>query len=179
MNDQFCNKQQVLKNNPEEVLKFEKFCEENFFGHPEIKMILGRKGKTLSAPDLRGKTKEMIKFSRLIAPVLDEISESFEQYGYQVERIPFLFGGPESRNFENKKTDIIAAYPMLTYNNVLLETDKNNKIVYLPRYGWSTMDQAASKAWKKLGFDTKFIDGLTISAMYGGALRCSVKVLEK
>ena len=41
------------------------------------------------------------------------------------------------------------------------------------------MVQAASKAWKKLGFDTKFIDGLTISSMYGGALRCSVKVLEK
>jgi hypothetical protein len=41
------------------------------------------------------------------------------------------------------------------------------------------MDRAAEQAWQALGFATRPIDGLTISAMYGGALRCAVKVLSR
>jgi hypothetical protein len=41
------------------------------------------------------------------------------------------------------------------------------------------MDEAARQAWEALGFSTQPIDGLTISAMYGGALRCAVKVLAR
>ena len=62
---------------------------------------------------------------------------------------------------------------------VLLEKEQGRRSVYLPRYGWPAMDQAAQKAWRALGFEPRPIDGLTISAMYGGALRCAVKVLEK
>lgn len=72
-----------------------------------------------------------------------------------------------------------AAYPMLTYNNVLVEEDARGRVVYLPRYGWAAMDESARQAWESLGFATRPIDGLTISAMYGGALRCAVKVLAR
>jgi hypothetical protein len=33
--------------------------------------------------------------------------------------------------------------------------------------------------WQSLGFTPRPVDGLTISAMYGGALRCAVKVLVR
>jgi hypothetical protein len=61
----------------------------------------------------------------------------------------------------------------------LVEDDREGKRVYLPRYGWAALDDAASEAWQRLGFVTRPIDGLTISAMYGGALRCAVKVLAR
>ena len=44
---------------------------------------------------------------------------------------------------------------------------------------WPAMDDAAREAWTALGFAVKPSDGLTISAMYGGALRCAVKVLAR
>ena len=59
------------------------------------------------------------------------------------------------------------------------ETDAAGRCVYLPRYGWPAMDDAARQAWAALGFEARPIDGLTISAMYGGALRCAVKVLAR
>jgi hypothetical protein len=62
---------------------------------------------------------------------------------------------------------------------VLIEEDVDGKRVYLPRYGWAAMDDAARQAWAQLGFTARPIDGLTISAMYGGALRCAVKVLAR
>jgi hypothetical protein len=68
---------------------------------------------------------------------------------------------------------------MLTYNNVLLADDADERRVYLPRYGWAAMDEAAARAWQGLGFEPRPVDGLTISAMYGGALRCAVKVLRR
>lgn len=171
--------EQALQNDPDSVAEFEQFCEANFFGHPSIKTLLGSEGQKISAPRVRGKTRDMIKLSRDIAPVLDGIANSLEEHGYRVERIPFLFGGPESRNAPGEETGMQATYPMLTYNNVLLEVDAGRRRVYLPRYGWPAMDEAAVNVWQGLGFEPRSIDGLTISAMYGGALRCSVKVLEK
>lgn len=88
-------------------------------------------------------------------------------------------GGPETHDPENDEPTTRAAYPMLTYNNVLIEDELGGRIVYLPRFGWPAMDDAAEKAWTELGFEPHAIEGLTISAMYGGALRCSVKVLAK
>jgi len=167
--------EEASQNDPESVEAFEHFCEEHFFGHPTISRGPGRDGQMLSPPTVSGKTHEMIELSRLIAPLLDGIASSLEHYGYRVERIPFLFGGPESIDNENGEFSSTAAYPMLTYNNVLITEGD----VYLPRYGWPAMDKAATNTWKNLGFTTHPIEGLTISAMYGGALRCSVKVLER
>ena len=171
--------EQALTNDPESVANFEQFCEDNFFGHPSIKNLLGSEGQKITAPQVLGKTRDMIELSRNVAPVLDGIADSLKEYGYRVDRIPFLFGGPESRNAPDVETGMQATYPMLTYNNVLLEQDEGRHRVYLPLYGWPAMDEAAASAWQRIGFEPRSIDGLTISAMYGGALRCSVKVLEK
>jgi len=165
----------ALRNDPDSVEAFERYCEEHFFGHPAISEIHGKDGKVLNAPEVRGKTQKAIELSRAIGPVLDGIASSLEHYGYKVERIPLLYGGPESLDSPTADDKNIAAYPMLTYNNVLIA----GQDVYLPRYGWPAMDEAARNTWETLGFTPHSIDGLTISAMYGGALRCSVKVLER
>jgi hypothetical protein len=121
----------------------------------------------------------MIEASRKVAPLLDGVASALERQGYRVERIPFLYGGPETLPGADEERAMRAGYPMLTYNNVLVEEDRDGRRVYLPRYGWSAMDEAASQAWQRLRFAARPIDGLTISAMYGGALRCAVKVLVR
>jgi hypothetical protein len=168
----------MLREEPKSVARFEGWCEEHFFGDPSIREVAGVDGP-VTAPDVRGRTGEMIERSRKIAPLLDGVARSLEGYGYRVERIPFLFGGPEIYPAAENDRSMRAAYPMLTYNNVLVEEDSSGKLVYLPRYGWPAMDEAARQAWGRLGFATRPIDGLTISAMYGGALRCAVKVLAR
>lgn len=169
----------ALEAEPETVAEFERYCEKYFFGHPAIDAVMGKDGQTFAAPEVRGRTGDMIELSRTIAPVLDGIAESLESYGYKVERIPFLFGGPEINEPGDPEAVRHADYPMLTYNNVLIERSGDSPVVYLPRYGWAAMDDAATAAWEHIGFTTRPIEGLTISAMYGGALRCAVKVLER
>ena len=51
--------------------------------------------------------------------------------------------------------------------------------MYLPVYGVEVMDDAAASSWKVLGYNVKPVQGLAVSSMYGGALRCSVKVLKR
>ena len=171
--------ERALKEDPRSVESFERWCEEYFFGDPSIREVAGVSGP-VSAPAVRGRTREMIERSRTIAPLLDSVAASLEQRGYHVERIPFLFGGPDTHAEEpDRERATRATYPMLTYNNVLIEDDVDGKRVYLPRYGWLAMDEAARRTWQKIGFTARPVDGLTISAMYGGALRCAVKVLVR
>ena len=70
-------------------------------------------------------------------------------------------------------------YPCLTYNNALLEEEGGRKTVYLPQYGWKKFDAAGQKTWEEMGYDVRPIPGFAVSAMYGGSLRCCVKVLER
>ena len=170
--------ERAMKDDPKSVAAFERWCEQHFFGHPSIRELAGADGP-LTAPDVVGRTGEMIDRSRKIAPLLDGVARSLEGHGYRVERVPFLFGGPEIHPPSEGEQAMRAAYPMLTYNNVLVEDDAEGRLVYLPRYGWPAMDDAARQAWERLGFKTRQIEGLTISAMYGGALRCAVKVLVR
>ena len=171
--------ERALKEDPGSVAAFEAWTEDHFFGDPSIREIPGVKGP-LTAPDVRGRTREMIDWSRKLAPLFDHLAKSLEQHGYRVERIPWLFGGPDiDTTAAYSEWSLRPGYPMLTYNNVLIEEDADGKRVYLPRYGWPAMDDAASQAWEALGFSTRPIEGLTISAMYGGALRCAVKVLAR
>ena len=167
--------EEALKESPGSVTDFEEWCERYFFGHPSIRHV-GSAADRIAAPEVRGRTAVMAEQSRRIAPLLDQVAHSLEQHGYRVERIPFLFGGPEDGDDAQKMQP---AYPMLTYNNVLLADDAGARRVYLPRYGWAAMDDAAARAWRSLGFVPQPVDGLTISAMYGGALRCAVKVLSR
>jgi hypothetical protein len=172
--------ERALDSDSESVAAFESWTEEHFFGHPRIRQISGRDG-ALTAPHLRGRTREMIARSRAMAPVLDEVARSLDTHGYRVVRIPMLMGGPETDASPSDEGEysVHASYPMLTYNNVLLEADAQGGRVYVPRYGWAALDEAAHRAWAALGFAPRPIDGLTISAMYGGALRCAVKVLRQ
>ena len=180
--------QQALDSDPASIEAFETYCEEHFFGHPSITKVKGQEGEEISAPQLRGKTRELLELNSRVAPILDGIASSLENFGYTITRIPFFFGGPESRDLteedgeeesQEASTGTVAAFPMLTYNNVLLEMKPTGNTAFIPRYGWPAMDNAAEQAWQAAGFKTRAIEGLTISAMYGGALRCSVKVLEK
>ena len=170
--------ERALKENPASVAAFERWCEEHFFGDPAIRELTGA-GGALTAPHVTGRTAEMVAKSKEVAPLLDGVAASLERYGYQVERVPLLFGGPEAEPSASDSDRMRAAYPMLTYNNVIVEADAAGRRVYLPRYGWPAMDDAARDAWTALGFSVQQIDGLTISAMYGGALRCAVKVLAR
>ena len=170
--------ERALKENAASVAAFERWTEEHFFGDPAIKELTGT-GGSLTAPHVTGRTAEMIAKSREVAPLLDGVAKSLQQHGYRVARVPLLWGGPEDEPGADDKERMRAAYPMLTYNNVIVEADAARRRVYLPRYGWPAMDDAAREAWAALGFSARPIDGLTISAMYGGALRCSVKVLAR
>jgi hypothetical protein len=170
--------ERALKENPKSVAAFERWCEEHFFGDPAIRELAGTEGP-LTAPTVTGRTAEMIVKSREVAPLLDAVALSLARHGYRVDRVPLLFGGPEADPTTSDNGRMRAAYPMLTYNNVIIETDGTERRVYLPRYGWPAMDDAARDAWTALGFAVRPIDGLTISAMYGGALRCAVKVLAR
>lgn len=172
--------EKALAENPVSVTRFERYCEEQFFGHPSITGVRGKEGELITAPDLAGRTADLIEMNRAIAPILDGIAAGLASAGYEIVRIPFYFGGPESRPAsQSGEDDSVATYPMLTYNNTLIERRDDALRVYLPRYGWPAMDEAAENAWRDAGFVTQSVAGLTISAMYGGALRCSVKVLER
>jgi hypothetical protein len=169
----------AMREDPRSVAAFERWCEDHFFGHPAITELDAPDGP-IAPPDVRGRTRDMIAWSRKVAPLLDNVARALGERGYRVERVPLLFGGPETHPpAEDGDAPMRAAYPMLTYNNVLIANDAGGNAVYLPRYGWQAMDEAAKEAWERLGFVAKPIEGLTISAMYGGALRCAVKVLAR
>ena len=178
-----------LEKNPEKIEAFERFCMEEFFGHPSIREIRDLQGNIIKAPEIIGRTAEAVEKSRAIAPDLDSLAQALKERGYRVIRIPFIsIGRPEpveskeaGKDIANKteKPAFEPDYPTLTYNNVLLETADGKQTVYLPQYGWEALDEAARKAWIAMGYSVQPVPGLTISAMYGGSLRCCVKVLER
>ena len=170
--------EQADADDPAQIDAFEDEIERGFFGDPAIRELRLADGRTARVPPVRGETLRMARKSREIAPLLDGIAAAISARGYEVVRIPFLFGGPDADPGSDDKNQGVARYPMLTYNNVLLESVPE-RVVYLPEYGLPAVDRAALNAWRDAGFRTVRVPGLTISAMYGGALRCSVKVLRR
>ncbi len=178
--------QQELENNPAGVHEFEDFCRLTFFAHPDIKELYDVNGNPILPPDLTDMTKQAVKTSRKIAPKLDGVAQGLKQLGYEVIRIPFLTDNDDSQepnatekdSDKKNKCDKIS-YPNLTYTNVLIENSNGEKIVYLPQYGWNAFDSQAVKCWRNAGFRVKVINGFTTSSMYGGSLRCCVKVLKR
>lgn len=172
-----------LKKRPQSVKTFEKFCEDYFFGNPNIHELRSRSGKPIRPPKVIGRTLEAIKDSCTIAAQFDRISAELRRWGYRVSRVPFLYIATEAiaeKNTDKQKlVDPEPAYPCLTYNNVLIETQRNERTVYLPQYGWDTLDKTAERTWRKLGYRVVKVHGFAISAMYGGSLRCCAKVLRR
>lgn len=173
--------QQDLDGNPQAVATFEQSSESNFFGLPEIIELKTPDGDKIRAPEIIGASRFAIEDSKAIAEALDQVGASLEKLGFEVFRVPYLYrkaDWPEAIA-DGETIPARPGYPQITYNNVLLESDGAQNTVYLPSYGWPRLDQAAIGAWRELGYRVTPIPGFTTTAMYGGALRCSVKVLSR
>ena len=181
---------QQLDERAARVRAFERSCEEQYFGDPRIRVLRDREGKEIRPQEIIGQTENAIKASREIGPHLDKLARQIEDFGYRVRRVPFLFGGRKMADEEEKPSgrekdsaqatqERETGYPCLTYNNVLMETLPDRRVVYLPQYGWPAMDAAARAAWEKIGCEVVGVDGLATSAISGGSLRCCVKVLKR
>jgi len=178
-----------LDRDPQSVERFERSCEEYYFGDPSIHEIKDPAGRVLRPPQVVGQAAHAVEDSEAIAPSLQAIAAQLSQSGYEVRRVPYLFRLPP----ELRRTSVDASgparspegedfqpdYPCLTYNNVLIETEGGAPTVYLPLYGWPAMDSAAVEAWQKLGCRVVPVEGFAVCSMYGGSLRCCVKVLSR
>lgn len=173
--------QQDLQNNPQAVLAFEKHSENNFFGLADVTELTTRDGGRIRAPEIVGTSAMAIEDSRAIAGAIDRVGASLEKLGFEIFRVPYLQRSLDRQQAIADGETIPAnpGYPQITFNNVLLESDGGEKTVYLPTYGWESFDRAAVETWHKLGYRVTTVPGFTTTAMYGGALRCSVKVLSR
>lgn len=177
--------QKILNENPAQVEQFELQSEQYFFGHPDIEAIQLVNGEVYHAPGLQGASNIAVEQSLKLADYLDALSASLQKKGYRVFRVPLLQQWQEDlptftdEQLSNDSYRPRLNYPILTYNNVLLESRENEKRVYLPQYGLATLDESAQQSWEEIGYKVIQVDGFTTSALYGGALRCSVKVLRR
>ncbi len=181
---------QQLDAHPGQVRAFERSCEEQYFGDPRIQVLRDREGKEIRPQKIVGQTANAIKASREVGPHLDKLARQLENFGYHVRRVPFLFRGREMADEEEQRSgrekdsdqgtkERETGYPCLTYNNVLMETLPDRRVVYLPQYGWPAMDAAARAAWERIGYEVVGVEDLATSAISGGSLRCCVKVLKR
>lgn len=170
--------EQALAADAAAVRAFEEHAELYFFGHPELRSLTGPGGRVIHAPAIQGRTADAIADSRRIAPALEAVARDLTGRGYEVLRVPLLLtrlDRPEHRRGPGES----AGYPVLSYNNVLIERVGDTRRVYMPVYGLAALDEAAHRAWTVAGFEPRTIPGVTTSAMYRGSLRCSVKILER
>lgn len=171
-----------LTRNPAAVRAFEQRCEDYYFGNPHVHALRDAKGRLIKPPKVVGKTEAAVKDSQAIAVHLDRVAEELTRYGYRVRRFPFLMSRPKpvaKSTTGSKAAEPGPGYPCLTYNNVLVEHESGRRTVYLPQYGLGALDRAARAAWRRAGCRVVPIEGFAISAMYGGSLRCCVKVLDR
>lgn len=160
----------AIHEHPAQITKFESQCEQQFFGDANIESLTDAVGERINRPTMIGGAYHALRNSFLLAKELNLIADQLREQGFEVTRMPALI--PEMRTSELN-------YPVLTYNNVLLETRDAKPIVYLPQYGLPTLDTACAAEWKRLGFSIKAVQGLSTSAIYGGSLRCCTKVLHR
>ncbi|HIF98204.1 MAG TPA: hypothetical protein EYQ54_14485 [Myxococcales bacterium] len=170
-----------LLDSPRQVEDFELRAEEMFFGHPEIHELKQPDEQTIKRPELVGRTGEAVADSRELAGALDSIAQELVSQGFGVERVPYL-----SVRSSNPETNGVVGsraagpnYPVLTYNNVLIEEAGGEQHAYVPRYSLDALDREGHAVWRNLGYRVHPIDELTTSATYGGSLRCAVKVLAR
>jgi len=81
-----------LRAAPEDVEAFEQYCEEQYFGHPDIRALRGSEGRLVRPPLVVGQTHAAVKASEAIAEKLDRLAEHLRELGYRVERVPMLAG---------------------------------------------------------------------------------------
>lgn len=173
--------ERALRENPDEVARFERRTASDFFGDPEIRQRVTPDGELIEAPTLEGSTQAAVDGSHRLADYFDALAKTLEERGFQVHRTPLLqtFPSGDDELASERPFREVLDYPVLTYNNVILETRGAQRVVYLPQYGFEAMDRAARELWQSLGYEVTPVAGFTTSALYGGALRCSVKVLAR
>jgi hypothetical protein len=96
-----------------------------------------------------------------IADTLDENARHLEQMGYRVVRIPYL---PNGLDNEDDRNDGFLGLSF-NYSNVLVEVYGDVKRVYMPRFGFKELDEAAAGAYESAGFRVIFIKGLLTNAV--------------
>ena len=94
----------------------------------------------------------------------DDVAQQLTDLGYQVIRVPSLI---------NVEKDW-----MVTYNNVLLDYQNGQRVVYLPSYHIPELDHAAAQIYRALGFEVRPIDVSPIFQL-GGAIRCLANVTRR
>jgi hypothetical protein len=166
--------QRALSTTPDVVRGFEERAELEFFGDPAVRSVTDREDRVVVAPSVVGGLARAVADSRAIASGLDAIADDLSALGYEVLRIPLV--APKGEGAERA---LEPGYPVLSYNNVLLDPGDDASRVYVPEYGLQALDSAAVRAWTEAGFEVHPISGVTTSAMYRGSVRCTIKVLER
>ena len=101
-------------------------------------------------------------------PVTRRLLRQLGNLGYLVEPLPWLvFQVPGARHELR-----------LTYNNVIMESRKNQRTVYLPKYGLADIDRAARATYERYGYRVVSIDALG-PALFGGSVRCLSQVFRR
>lgn len=84
-----------------------------------------------------------------------------------------------------------ARYYNLTWNNAIVENDGETRRVLLPSYSEDAeeygvdggvrreLEAAAEAAWKAIGFEVQFMDGLEDLAFAAGSIHCMTKTLRR
>jgi hypothetical protein len=103
---------------------------------------------------------------------LDLIGSSLESMGFEIIRIPLLFG--MAADVEEEDNPLF----VLTYNNLLLEESDKRKTAFVPRYNLPCLDKKAQNIYRNLGYKIKSVN---VSGLYkyGGTLRCVSNVVSR
>ncbi|MCC0042715.1 MAG: hypothetical protein H6880_11120 [Rhodobiaceae bacterium] len=176
----------ALASDPAAVARFESTLEDRF--DESAGGLRSPAEPAVLPPGLMGATARVARGDRSTEAYLDALAASLRERGFTVSRMPILFavdavageggpppaGAPLTADYRG-----VLGYPMLTYNNVLVEHRDDEPVVYLPQYGLEALDAAGREAWEALGYRVHAVGGYAASALYGGALRCTAKVLAR
>ncbi len=93
--------------------------------------------------------------------ILNDAAADLKNQGFHIIRIPYL---PNGLNNDDDKNDQVMGISF-NYSNVLTEVYNNVKRVYIPRYGFKELDEAAFAAYESAGYEVEFIGGLLTNAL--------------
>jgi hypothetical protein len=116
-------------------------------------------GQRLTPPDF-----EVDQDLELHRRRFDHVAELLAARGFEVTRIPVVV--------------LPGAGSYVTYTNALFDRDAAGPIVYLPTYRLPALDDAATEAYRKLGYRVIPIDVSTIYTL-NGSLGCLVNVMAR
>jgi N-dimethylarginine dimethylaminohydrolase len=94
----------------------------------------------------------------------DDVAAQLTEMGYQVVRMPALM---------NVQKDW-----MVTYNNVLMDYQDGQRVVFMPVYHIPELDRAAAQIYRSLGFEVCTVDVSPVFQL-GGAIRCLANVTRR